>query len=267
MKKYTLLLLLTIIFSVFPTMSTAADDFYCNSDGKYTVEIETGTPNTEFAIVVVAGDYAEASMPELTAENIIYMNQMTSDSDGTIVFEEFIPMTGSVGTIFISGKTAPENSGLLMTESGLGYIAGRLISYSGSSEELVISGDITSVDDGVLDSKSGVLRVFIPPSVEYISQNAIACGIKLFLSPKVSSDIIQYAVDNGFAHYLLGDYNNDMTVDDADMRGILSHFASEKEADESFADYFDLNFDGNVNLLDASVLLKYLGGVISDFFL
>lgn len=266
MKKIITSFLFTALLMLLPAFSANAAEYTADSDGKYTVEIETGTPNTEFAIVVVAGDYTGKAMPELSSDNIIYMNQVKSDSDGTILFEDFIPMTGSVGTVFISGDTAPDNDGVLMTESGLGYIAGRLISYTGDSEELIVPSELINIGDGVLDNAPSVKRVFLHSAVTAISDSAFGAGIKLFLSPKVTDSIRQYAVDNGLAYHVLGDYNNDKAVDGEDMKGILSHYAEDKAPEADFEYYFDLNFDGKVNLLDASVLLRYLGGIIGDFF-
>ncbi len=266
MKKIITSFLFAALLMLLPAFLANAAEYTADSDGKYTVEIETGIPNTEFAIVVVAGDYTGKSMPELSSDNIIYMNQVKSDSDGTINFEDSIPLTGSVGTVFISGDTAPDNDGVLMTESGLGYIAGTLISYTGDSEELFVPSDFTSLGDGVLDNAPSVKRVFLHSAVVAISDSAFGAGIKLFLSPKVTDSIKQYAIDNGLTYHVLGDYNDDKAVDGEDMKGILSHYAEDKAPATDFEYYFDLNFDGKVNLLDASVLLRYLGGIIGDFF-
>ena len=265
MKKLMISVLFASVLMLLPVFSANATEYTADSDGKYSIEIETDTPNTEFAIVVVAGDYTGKTRPQLSADNIIYINQVKSDSDGKVFFEDFIPMTDSVGTVFISGDIAPQNEGVLMTESGFGYIAGKLISYTGDADEIYVGSEITSVGADVLDNAPSVKRVFLHSAVTAISESAFGAGVKLFISPKVTDNIRQYAIDNGLTYYVLGDYDNDKNVDGEDMQGILSHYAEAKTPNDDFEYYFDLNFDGKVNLLDASVLLRFLGGVIDDF--
>lgn len=241
-----------------------AEDFEADSEGKYTIEYMVDSPNTEYTIVVVAGDYTGKDAPEISEENIIYIDQTTSDGDGKITFSGFIPMTGSVGTVFIGGVKAPENAGLLMTESGFGYVSERLISYSGNSETVTLPSNFTSVEGGAFAHSENTKNVIIANSAISLAQSVFAEGIKLFFSP-VADAVRQYAVNAGFAYRILGDFDGDNDTDMADMRGILGYFANKTEQPSDFPIYFDLDMDGNVTLHDVSVLLRYLGGVLSDY--
>ncbi len=261
MRKRILALLFSaaVFLSVLPLCSAA--DFSADSEGKYTIEYITESPNTEYMIVVVAGDYTDKNAPEISEDNIIYINQAVSDENGKITLSDFIPLTDSVGTVFISGAEQPENAGLLMTDSGLGFVAGRIISYSADSETVFIPSDITVIEDGVVIDAENVI---LPSGNFSASANAFLAGTKLFFSP-VAKEAKQYAIANGYAYRVFGDYDGDSNVDMDDMTGILTHFAKNADEEEDFLIYFDLDLSGSVTLRDAAILLEFLGGKIADF--
>lgn len=241
-----------------------ATDFQADSEGKYTFEYTAESANTDYILLVVAGDYTSKTVPEVSSDNIIYMNQVTSDADKTVALEDFIPLTGSVGTVYLCGDGEPELAGLLTNESGFGYVAEKFISYSGNSETVTLPSNFTSVESGAFAHSESTKNVIIANSAISLAQNAFADGIKLFFSPAAAA-IKQYASDAGYEYRILGDFDGDNDTDMADMTGILGYFANKTRQSSDFSIYFDLDMDGNVTLRDVSVLMRYLGGVISDY--
>lgn len=265
MKKRITSLLLSFVLALSLGGVCYAADFEADSEGRYTFEYTAQSPDTDYIMIVVAGDYTEKDAPEISADNVIYINQVTSDADGKISFSDFIPLTGSVGTVFVSSENIPENAGRLITDSGFGYVAGRLISYSGNRETVTIPSEFTSVESGAFAHSESTKNVIIANSAITLARNAFAVGIKLFFSP-VANAIKQYAADAGYAYRVLGDFDGDGETNMEDMTGILGYFANKTEQPSDFSIYFDLDMDGSVTLRDVSTLLKYLGGIISDFF-
>ena len=240
---------------------TAKNGFIPSDDGSYTVKISGKTPGEDYVIIVVAGDYTGKDMPEFSGENIIYINSVRADDDGNIIFSDFIPMTGSVGTVYISGEDIPSEGGLLMTDNGFGYIAGRLISYSGKDTTVNIPENITSIDENAFGENTE--RIVFTGDMEniVIAANAFAEGTKLFLSP-ICEDVKQYAIDNGYAYSVIGDYDGNKSVDIGDYKAVIASYAKDgKTVGEDLDIILDLDLDGYITLNDASILLKYLGGI------
>ena len=242
-------------------------DFIADSNGAYTVEIPGKTAGKEYSIVVVAGDYSGKDAPVPDENNIIYINQVTADENGKILFEDFIPLTDSVGTIYIGGDDEPSNEGLLMAESGFGYVAGRLISYSGNESVVTIPEQFTEISEGAFQNSTGVEKVIIKNGEINLFANAFNQGIKLFLSP-IAESAKSYAIENGYSYALLGDYNGDNVVNNIDLNSSILGYAKNTTPETTdFSIIFDLDFNGSVNMRDASILLKYLGGKIADFYM
>ncbi|MBR5308347.1 MAG: hypothetical protein IKU43_06225 [Clostridia bacterium] len=243
-----------------------AADYTAKEDGSYTVEIEGRTPGKEYVIVVVAGDYTEKEMPELSEDNIIYINQVTADENGVVSFSDFIPMTESVGTVYIGGDDTPTEAGILATDSGFGFVAGRLVSYSGNDETVVITEEFTSVDDGAFDKASETKKVIIRSKDVNLKANAFSKDMKLFFSPLVK-DAKEYAVENGYSAAVIGDYDGDFTVDAKDVSYMLGSFAKGNTLTTDDWDIvFDIDSNGKVDLGDASILVRFLSGKIADFY-
>lgn len=261
MKKRIAALLLSVFAVLSVGAVCCAVHFEADSDGKYTFEYTADSADTDYIMLVVAGDYTSKDAPAVSSDNIIYMNQVKSDADKKIKLEDFIPLTGSVGTVFLCGEGEPEIAGLIMTESGIGFESGKIVSYTGTGDTLVVPPELAYVDSGVvIDAKYVVL-----PSVDFQAKaGAFSENTKLYFSPEAQS-AKQYASDNGYTHRYLGDYDGDDAVDMIDMSGILGHYAKASSEAEDFSVYFDLDTDGSVTLHDVSVLMRYLGGVISDY--
>lgn len=266
MIKKIISLVLPVVLFLWLSVSARAVDYIADADGTYTVEITGKTPGKDYTIVVLAGDYSRKDAPVPDSSNIIYLNQVTADEDGKILFEAFIPMTDSVGTIFIGGDDAPVNQGLLLTESGFGYIAGRLISYSGNDTVVTIPEQFDEISEGAFDNSPETEKVIIKNGAAKLFANAFNKGMKLFFSP-VAKGAAEYTVENGYSYAVLGDYNGDGSVDGDDLTSSLHGFATGKQSDtEDLSIVFDLDFNGTVNMRDASILLKYLGQKITDFY-
>ena len=261
-KLFVSLLLAMTVFTVLPIAANASD-FVADENGRYTVEITGKTPGESYVIVVVAGDYTGKELPELSEENIIYINQVIADADGKISFTEFIPMTDSVGTVLIGSDDTPDTAGILMTESGFGYIAGRLISYSGNETTVTVPENITSIDAETFGEETERIIFQSTENIE-ISVNAFAAGTKLFLSP-LANDIKQFAAENGYAYSVIGDFDGNSTTDFNDYKAVIRSYAkSENLQGEDLDIIMDLDSDGSITLNDASILLKYIGGKIAD---
>lgn len=242
------------------------NDFYPSADGSYTIECYVDKADEQYLIVVVAGDYIGKDMPEISCENIIYIDQTISDSDKKIKFSAFIPMTESVGTVYIGGGNATQTAGLLANDCGLAFVGGRLIGYSGNSATVTIPKEIVSVDSGLFDACENVENIIIENPNIQLENDSFAKDIKLFFSP-LANDLKRFAIENGYAYGVLGDYTENGVTDAEDMLAILKYFSGDSvKVPQNFDIIFDLDFNGKVNLKDVSVLLEYLSGKISDFF-
>lgn len=267
MKKIFLLTIFSVALLLCSVFTASAEDFTENTDGSYTVEITGKTPGKAYSIIVVAGDYTSKAMPEINQDNIIYINQTTADENGVVLFSDFIPMTDSVGTIYIGGDTLPSNEGTLMNDNGMLYAAGRLLRYSGNDVVVTIPEHIDEIAEGAFDDAQNVQKVIIKNGSVAIYDNTFNKGIKLFLSP-VATGAIQYASQNGYSYGILGDYNGDNKVDSNDLTASLLGYATgTQNPTVDYSIIFDLDFNGSVNMRDASILLKYLGGKIVDFYM
>lgn len=266
MKRKLITLILLSFLGLSLCITAKAADYISDSDGTYTVEIPGKTAGKDYTIVVVAGDYSGKDAPEPNEENIIYMDQVTADENGKISFKAFIPMTDSVGTIYIGGDDTPLNMGVLMTESGFGYVAGRIISYSGSDTVVTIPEQFDEIAEGAFANSSKIEKIIIKNGSAKLYANAFNKGVKLFLSP-VAKGAMEYAVKNGYSYAVLGDYDGDGEVNGTDLTYSLLGYASNIESETTdYSIVFDLDFNGSVNMRDASILLKYLGGKIADFY-
>ncbi|MBR3995638.1 MAG: hypothetical protein IKI97_10205 [Clostridia bacterium] len=266
MKKISLMAIFSIALLMCTVYTASAEDFSENSDGSYTVEITGKTPGKSYSIIVVSGDYTNKDMPEINEDNIIYINQTTADENGVVLFSDFIPMTDSVGTIYIGGDTLPSNEGILMNDNGMLYAAGRLLKYSGNDTVVTLPEHIDEIAEGAFKDAQNVEKVIIKNGSVTIFENAFNKGVKLFFSP-VAQGAIQYAAQNGYSYGILGDYNGDSTVDGNDLTASLLGYATgARNQTSDYSIIFDLDFNGSVNMRDASILLKYLGGKISDYY-
>ena len=266
MIKRIVSIFLALIISASFVFAASAEDFKLSDDNTYTITVNGKTPGRDYTIVVVAGDYTGKEMPEISEENIIYIDQVTADSNGVVSFTGFIPMTESVGTVYIGGDDTPSEEGILATESGFGYIAGRLISYSGDNETVVIPDNITSVDAEAFDNADNVKNAIIKTGSTLLSDNAFAAGTKLFISPLAIS-AKEYALNNGLSYAYLGDISGDDKVDINDYKQLLGISASGEEiTDTDLSIILDLDFNGDVNFRDLSVLLQFIGNKIGDYY-
>ncbi len=268
MKKRLLSLMLVSLMCTGFLTSVRAKDFTVNKDNTYTIEIADKTPGKDYTILVVAGDYTGKDMPEITEENIIYINQITADENGTVSFTDFIPMTGSVGTVYIGGDDTPSTEGILMNDNGFGYIAGRIISYSGNEATVIIPEEFTVIESEAFASTNSVENVIIKNGNVTLSAGSFSKDILLFLSP-IAHEAKAFAAANGYSYKVLGDYNNDGTVDKDDYTSFITGVAKGNavtDTDSAMNIILDLDSNGKVNLRDASILLKFLAGKIGDYY-
>lgn len=268
MKRIFLSVLFSILLCTVISAAASAKDYTANTDNTYTVEITGKTPGQYYSIVVVAGDYTDKTTPEFSESNIIYIDQVTADDDGVVSFTAFIPMTDSVGTIYIGGDDDPTTEGVLMTDSGLGYdVAGKLISYTGNEETLIIPENITSIGTGVIDENDSVKNVVFKNGAEIVfADNAFANGTKLFFSP-LATAAKEYAIANNLTYAFLGDSTGDNAVNVDDYIKLLSIFAGVEEITQvDFNIILDLDFNNDVNFRDLSVLLQFVGDKINDYY-
>ncbi len=263
MKKLVSVLLAAVAAMTL-AIGCSAEDFAADEDGKYTVAFH-GEPDTEYALVVIAGDYTyeNAVLPTISSENIIYINQVRSDEAGDVSFTDFIPMTGSVGTVLIGGGAAPSVEGITMTESGYGYIGSRLISYSGTETEVTVDPEFTEIADlAFANSDAEVIR--LPATLTAISDTAFADTAKLFFSP-LATVAKTFAEENEFEYGIYGDVNDDKTVNGQDVYDGANDFAIGVQNVGNLKYTFDVDFDGSVSLRDLSIILKFVAGAILDF--
>lgn len=271
MKNKFVITVTTVIFAlmiVFCTnvLAAEADDIYPSADGSYTIECCVDKADSQYIIVVVAGDYIGKDMSEISCENIIYIDQTVSDSDKKIKFSAFIPMTESVGTVYIGGGNAVQTVGLLANDCGLAFVGGRLIGYSGNGTTVTIPKEILSVDGGVFDTCENIENIIIENPNIQIENDSFAKNIKLFFSP-LANDLKCFAIENGYVYGVLGDYTENGVTDADDMLAILTYFSGDSvKVPQNFDIILDLDFNGKVNLKDVSILLEYLSGKIFDFF-
>ncbi len=260
MKKVLLSFVFTALACIGLTLCAQASDFTADTEGKYTITIPGKTAGKDYTLVIVAGDYTDKEAPEISEKNIIYIDQVKADETGTVSFTALIPMTESVGTIYIGGDDTPVTEGILMTESGFGYIAGRIISYSGNQTTVVIPKEFDSVAPGTFEEADCVQNIIVQNADIEFDLGAFAEGTKVFLSPLASIG------DNDTTFMLLGDFNNNKTVDCNDYKEMIESFAVSgtlESTDNTVS--FDFDFDGRVTLRDMSVLLQIIGGKITDY--
>ncbi len=262
MKKRFLSFLLSLLMLTASAGVAYAKDYQMNENGTYTIELSEKSPGKEYTIVVVAGDYTNKNMPEIDIENIIYIDQVTANENGIISFTAFIPLTDSVGTIYIGGGEDVHDEGILMTESGFGYVAGRLISYSGNANTVTLPESITSVDADAFKTPVNIIIRY--GDVEFATKS-ISENTKLFLSP-LAAKAREYAVENNFSYAVLGDYNGNGEIDKADYMAYISGIAYGNTITGEDQLLLDLDMNESVDLRDASILLRFLGGMINDYY-
>lgn len=269
MKKRIISLMLALVMCTGLIAAASAQDFHADNDtGAYTIEITGKTPGKDYTILVVAGDYSGKDMPEITEDSIIYINQTTADANGTVSFTDFIPMTESIGTVYIGGDDEPSTEGVLMNETGFGYIAGRIISYSGNETTIIIPEEFTEIESGVFESGSGVQKVVIKNGKATLAADSFSKNILLFLSP-IADEAKAFAAANGYSYKILGDYNDNGTVDMYDYTSFITGVAQGNtvtDTDSTMKIILDLDSNGKVNIRDASILLRFLAGKISDYY-
>ena len=101
----------------------------------FTVSYEGAIPGEEYVVLIVktnagakspydASDYDNAAKEE----NIIYINQDTADSNGTIAFKDLIPMTSANAVVLLGGVFDGQQSPVILGELKLPFIYGDVFS-------------------------------------------------------------------------------------------------------------------------------------------
>ena len=217
----------------------AAETYYPDENGAYTVEYAAGTQGQYYAMLIVEGTFTETDTPTISSDTIIYIDQQTADSAGKASFASFKPMRAVEGTIYIGGSDL--NSavlfGYISTEAAKNVVSGTVTSDSALESTVTLTSTTDSSSVYTVTTSSGVYTVSVPSDTykftvtkkNHLSytQNAL----------EVSADMTKDVTLKG------GDINSDNAVNFDDFTEIIMNYAT-------YNDTVDVNGDGLVNFDD-----------------
>lgn len=111
MRKIVFLLMTLLIITSAMGIVAAAEEYYADGDGLYTVEL-TLEPNNDYTIVAMKRIFDQTNYLEAYSNcndsDIIYFGQATSDDEGKVVFGPFAPMGYYDATLILGGTSIAE---------------------------------------------------------------------------------------------------------------------------------------------------------------
>lgn len=231
-----------------------AEDFV-SADWSFDVSY-AGNPGEFYSLVAIEGDYMLTDMPEVTEQNVIYIDQVTADENGYAHFETFIPMRESVGTLYLGGSDldAPVLLGRI-TDKEMEFVYDEnrvIVKYNGEGGKVVLPEGTKGIYDASVFDGYNVTELVYPSTALGVAR--MLTGIKSYYHPRAEVDFSQVTLGDGV--YIIGDLNNNGKVDYLDLRNFLKNRTSGKKypADSTQS---DINIDGNTDLKDASDMLDY----------
>lgn len=178
---------------------------------------------------------------------------------------------GSVGEELQLTVSALNNPGIIAATLQLGYNAEELQfvkaenlsdlkSFSVSGNTIKLGGTNETANEA---ADGALIRLTFKALKECQSGSAVSLSYKPADVYNYAMQNVEFAIDNGVitaGTYMLGDVNNDGNVDLLDVTVLRRHLADW----DGYADIVklaaDVNEDGNIDLLDATILRRYLAG-------
>lgn len=167
MKKTAISALIFLLIACLAGMGCYAQayEYFPDEEGCYTVTFEGETAN-EYIIFLVKGIYDETNYVEAfnnaSDDDILYYEQLTSDSDGTVTFGPFVPKAYFDSTVIIGGTSLvqPHLAGYVRA-AGISNIAG--VEIEGVEDEYTVGG--YGSEDVVIEVDAVLLDDFGYPAI------------------------------------------------------------------------------------------------------
>lgn len=260
-EKNLLCLVFAFITAVLLCIFAEAKDYTpdVGSTDSFTVTYTGGTAENFYSLVAVEGDYTGiGTLPELSSENIIYIDQATADEKGFVEFKSFSPLRETVGTIYLGGTDldSPVILGRLTYEKTefVFDVNNVVIEYNGNGGDIILPQGTASIDANAFAEKN-VTSMKVPSSAIELFESVD--GIDYYYSYEAAVDFS--GVTLGKTCYIIGDFDNNGVVNEKDLQTFLK--AKAGNTDVTFNELQgDIDLDGKTLLNDIAALMKLLLG-------
>ena len=247
MKKLLKTLALTVMcLAVMSVAAFAAGNIAANSDGTFPASYAEGTDGEYYALVVVAGTYAEGETPAISEDTVLHIDQVTAGASGAL-FEDFTPRTNDAATVYVGGSDLDDGPVIL------GYI-----NAEEPVQEYKVSVAVTADSDAAATVKLvadgvEVTAVYDEAANKYVATVAegtykLTVNVPKHLSYTMNALEVAADVEKAVTVYG-GDVDASGTVDFDDLTVILNNY---KGTDESA----DVDASGTVDFDDLTIVLN-----------
>ncbi|MBE6734957.1 MAG: hypothetical protein E7563_06435 [Ruminococcaceae bacterium] len=140
--------------------------------------------------------------------------------------------------------------------------------YNTPITSVVIPGSVSTIDEGAFNSCSNLQEITIPESVTYIGENAFDyCAENLVIIGKEGSYAEEYAKNNNIkfadlSKILTGDVNFDGDINIKDATAIQKHLAEISVFSDTVKTLADYDTDGEITIKDATAIQKFIAGIV-----
>lgn len=260
MKKI-IMLLTAIAMLATSVIGVSAVDYTADSEGKYTGVAHTGlTANEYYGVVVMKGIDAAVSFDN--TDNILYIDQVTADSEGNITIPAFMTKGEELfeGTIYIGGEG-------LGTAECIGYLK---LAQSEDPEMFVISGTVSGYAGTVLptvkvsDGTNEYTATVNEDKTFTVEVPVLESGSYTLTATKTSH--LSYTKANITAEATVnpvvkaGDMNADGIADVSDMALIVKNYGAIAGSD-GYSNSCDVNEDDIMDVSDMALVVGNYGAM------
>lgn len=246
MKKLAGFLVCVALLSVLMCMCAFADvaQIYPKENGAYDVEYQ-GTANEYYVVLVVSGTYSEGQTPAISEQTILYIDQVTADSNGVAAFDDFKVNNAVDGTIYIGGSVL-DNAvlyGHLACELPTSVVSGTVGTELNRPATVTLTDTLDQTKIYSVQTSSAAFEITVSPATYKMTVTSPGHLSYTKNAFNVSNDVSVNVTLKG------GDVRQDDKVDFFDLAVVLNNYGEQTSEG-------DVNGDGNINISDLQSVLE-----------
>jgi hypothetical protein len=200
MKRILCLLLCMMLLALIPLSACAEEPI--------AIHFSKCLPNQEYSLFILS-----PGTSEIIPANILFMDQITADSDGKIELL-FISPLFQEGTVCLGGKFSDNSASPRFIDSfpimekplnmpGVLTEIGEEAFEGGSFTHVYLGESVQTIGARAFANCNGLRYIYIPDSVTSISYDAFVDSDGVVIGCHENSTAYNFALDNGLPYYIL----------------------------------------------------------------